>query len=91
MYKLFRQTLPSSYKKQNGTDTDTPATEHRTHCNGHGRQHKPPCRLTYKEECNHENKPSANSSASLAAAARRKLEGKEPLKTIDMFYKPIKR
>ena len=66
-------------------DTDTPAPEHRTHCNRCGKPHKPPCRLTYKEEYNHENKPYA-SSASMAAAARRSKKGEEPLKMIDMSY-----
>ena len=48
---------PSPYKKLKGTDTDTPTTEHRTHCNGCGKQHRPPCRLTSKWEINPENKP----------------------------------
>ena len=83
-YKKYRK--PSPYKKHRGSDIDTPAPEHRTHCNGCGKQHKPPCRLTYKYEYNEENKPYATSGAGLAAAARRKLEGKEALKVIDMLY-----
>ena len=43
---------PNPDKKQKGTDTDTTATDH---CNGCGKQHKPPCKLTYKDEYNHEN------------------------------------
>ena len=77
----------SPHKKQKGTDTDTPAPEYRTHCNGCGKQHKPPCRLTYMEEYNHENKPYAISSAGMAAAARRSKNGQEALKSIDMLYK----
>ena len=78
---------PNPYKKHKGTEIDTSAIDHRTHCNGCGKQHKPPCRLSYKEKFNHENKPYAVSSADMAAAARRKLLGQECLKTIDMLYK----
>ena len=76
----------SPYKKLKGTDTDTPTIEHRTHSNGCGKQHRPPCRYAHKFEFNLENKPYALSSAGLAATARRKLSGEEPLKTIDMSY-----
>ena len=78
---------PNPYKKQKGSGTDTPTIDQRIHCSGCGKQHKPPCRLTYKDEYNHENKPYAISSKGKAVAARRKLSGREPLKTIVMLYK----
>ena len=43
------------YRKQKEADTKTPTIDHITHCNGCGKQHKPPCRLEYKAEYNHEN------------------------------------
>ena len=66
---------PAPYKKLKGTDTDTPTIEHRTHCNGCGKQHKPPCRLTYKEEYNSENKP-------YATAWQQPLEEKQTVKNL---------
>ena len=70
----------NSYKKIKGEDMEDSSTDTRGHCNGCGKQHKPPFRFEYKAEYStDESTPSAQSSACREATTRRVALSQKPL------------
>jgi transposase InsO family protein len=75
--------------RQQSTSLNPNRDSKRDHCNGCGKTHHGKCDLSFKLEYNHDLKtPYSESSAGLAATARRQAAGQLPLKTLDTFYCP---